>query len=337
MIFGHYLTVQPWTSSFRSQDHVVNQVIGWIRLPKLLARYYHKSIIRSIGGVFGEVFKVDYNTDSGDHGKFARIAVVIDLTKPLISKIQVDGELIFVEYGGLPSICFNCGLYGHLQDSCSAKMVADARVSTVSSPSSEPNVPARDVQESPHFGAWMQVQRRRRNVDRGNKSNIASDSKSVVNGSRFEVLGDALDEERQNILDPRKGNHYLNDETIIRKSKAKETKGVKKASTEKAPNDNLASKNHDSAPHRKAPIKGSKVGPISHQPIRDKDPFSKARGIKLSSGISIQKMGSKPTSEGLGASVRVLKELARGIQSEFESPVEVLQEVGVDPPPNLPL
>ncbi|KAI9075034.1 hypothetical protein K1719_042984 [Acacia pycnantha] len=141
LVFVTFVRSSVSMETLGSQDHVVNQVIGWIRLPKLLARYYHKSIIRSIGGVFGEVFKVDYNTDSGDHGKFARIAVVIDLTKPLISKIQVDGELIFVEYGGLPSICFNCGLYGHLQDSCSAKMVADARVSTVSSPSSEPNVP----------------------------------------------------------------------------------------------------------------------------------------------------------------------------------------------------
>ncbi|KAI9086215.1 hypothetical protein K1719_031669 [Acacia pycnantha] len=58
MIFGHYLTVQPWTPSFRPQDHVVNQVIGWIRLPKLPARYYHKSIIRSIGAVFGDVVRV---------------------------------------------------------------------------------------------------------------------------------------------------------------------------------------------------------------------------------------------------------------------------------------
>ncbi|KAI9071883.1 hypothetical protein K1719_046156 [Acacia pycnantha] len=112
-------------TAFRPQDHVVNQVIGWIRLPKLPVRYYHKSIIRSIGGVFGEVIKVDYNTDSGDHGKFARIAVVIDLTKPLISKIQVDGELIYVEYEGLPSICFECGRYGHLQGSCPTKMVAE--------------------------------------------------------------------------------------------------------------------------------------------------------------------------------------------------------------------
>ncbi|KAI9089167.1 hypothetical protein K1719_029446 [Acacia pycnantha] len=121
MIFGHYLTVQPWTPYFKPHEHVVNQVIGWVRLSKLPARYYHKSIIRSIGGVFGEVIKVDYNTDSDDRGKFARIVVVIDLTKPLTSQIQVDSELFSFEHEGLPSICFDCGKYGHLQDSCPEK------------------------------------------------------------------------------------------------------------------------------------------------------------------------------------------------------------------------
>ncbi|KAI9125145.1 hypothetical protein K1719_003761 [Acacia pycnantha] len=115
VIFGHYLTVQPWTPSFKPHNHVINHVMGWIRLPKLPARYYHKSVIRSLGGVFGEVIRVDYNTDSGDRGKFARIAVSLDLIKPLISKIMVDGEIIYVEYEGLPTICFHCGRYGHLK------------------------------------------------------------------------------------------------------------------------------------------------------------------------------------------------------------------------------
>ncbi|KAI9086444.1 hypothetical protein K1719_031528 [Acacia pycnantha] len=120
VIFGHYLTVQPWTPSFKPHNHVINHVMGWIRLPKLPARYYHKSVIRSIGGVFGEVIRVDYNTDSGDRGKFARIVVSLDLTKPLISKIMVDGEIIYVEYEGLPTICFHCGRYGHLKEACLA-------------------------------------------------------------------------------------------------------------------------------------------------------------------------------------------------------------------------
>ncbi|KAI9125529.1 hypothetical protein K1719_002947 [Acacia pycnantha] len=110
VIYGHYRTVQP----FKPQEDVINQVICWLRLPRLPALYYHKSIILSIGSVFGEVIQEDYYTDSGDRGKFARIAILVDLTKPLTSTIMVDGELIYIEYEGLPTICFHCGQYGHL-------------------------------------------------------------------------------------------------------------------------------------------------------------------------------------------------------------------------------
>ncbi|KAI9102976.1 hypothetical protein K1719_023415 [Acacia pycnantha] len=357
--FGHYLTVQPWTPAFRPQDHVVNQVIGWIRLPKLPARYYHKSIIRSIGGVFGEVIKVDYNTDSGDRGKFARIAVVIDLTKPMISKIQVDGELIYVEYEGLPSICFECGRYGHLQSSCPTKMVA----ATVPPPSSDsPMAPVAEARETAEFGAWMQVQRRRRNVVRGNKPISASNGKNGVNGSRFEVLRDTLNEEAQKSDDPGKSLQTLNKEIGNGKKAVKETRGAKKAvsgSGIKLPSNSLQDKTHDNIPNSQQYVvrrsdtsldqstnsviqiedqrmpksthssKGKKSGPGPLKPTIDNNPPSRVHGLNLSSGVNIHKLGSKPNSEGAGPSVRILKDLARGIQDELDPTGEALQIEGV--------
>ncbi|KAI9097692.1 hypothetical protein K1719_025463 [Acacia pycnantha] len=236
MIFGHYLTVHPWMPSFRPQDHVVNQVIGWIRLPKLPARYYHRSIIRSIGGVFGDVIRVDYNTDSGDRGKFARIVVVLDLTKPLISKIQ---------------------------DSCSAKMVPVSESPAKAASSLEPNVLlSPEAREMSHFGAWMQVQRRRRPPARGNKANVVSHSKKEVNGSHYEVLGDALEEERPGMIHSTKGSHHQNDEPAIRKTKAKETKSSKKVDTRAKHNvADLQRINCDSLPSSRQ-ISGAKADSI---------------------------------------------------------------------------
>lgn len=121
VIFGHYLSVQAWTPSFKPREHTISEIVAWIRLPQLPARYYSKRIIRSIGNVVGDVIHIDYNTESGDRRKFARMAVSLDLTKPLVSKLQVDGEMIYVEYEGLPTICFHCGKYGHVQDSCPDK------------------------------------------------------------------------------------------------------------------------------------------------------------------------------------------------------------------------
>ncbi|KAI9101553.1 hypothetical protein K1719_023797 [Acacia pycnantha] len=228
MIYGHYLTVQPWTPSFQPHNHVINQVMGWIRLPKLPARYYHKSVIRSIGGVFGEVVRVDYNTDSGDRGKFARIAVCLDLTKPLISKIMVDGEMIFVEYEGLPAICFHCGRYGHLQEACPMLRASSSGDHTKAPLAPEPNAPTSETleREASQFGAWMQVQRRRRPFVRRDRPNEAFDSKKVVNASRYEVLSEEVEEETSQTFAPAGDDPKV--ETFIRRKKGNESKGTKK-------------------------------------------------------------------------------------------------------------
>ncbi|XP_054801506.1 uncharacterized protein LOC129305527 [Prosopis cineraria] len=157
VIYGHYLTVQPWTPSFKPQEHVINHVIGWVRLPGLPARYYHKSIIRSIGGVFSNVLKVDYNTDFGDRRKFARLAVSIDLTKPLISKIKVDGKIIYVEYESLPMICFQGGRYGHTEERCPERLVMqDGAAQLQRQPEVAPPPPF-DARAKSKYGSWMKV------------------------------------------------------------------------------------------------------------------------------------------------------------------------------------
>lgn len=85
-------------------------------------KYYKKSVIRAIGRTLGNVLRIDYNTASGERGKFARMAVILNLTQPLTSKIIVDGRDLVVEYEGLPVICYNCGRYGHLAEACLLKL-----------------------------------------------------------------------------------------------------------------------------------------------------------------------------------------------------------------------
>lgn len=56
----------------------------------------------------GPVFKIDANIDGGRRGYFARLVVSVDLRKPLVSKIWINGKLQRVEYEALPHICFQC-------------------------------------------------------------------------------------------------------------------------------------------------------------------------------------------------------------------------------------
>lgn len=79
-------------------------------------RGYQSHIImrrQAIGGQAGTVREVDRNTRGIQRGKFARIAVEVDLNKPLMSKIRIDGLWYLVEYESLPQICPCCGKAGH--------------------------------------------------------------------------------------------------------------------------------------------------------------------------------------------------------------------------------
>ncbi|KAI9113491.1 hypothetical protein K1719_015418 [Acacia pycnantha] len=311
MVYGHYLTVQPWTPSFKPHDHVINQVIGWIRLPKLPARYYHKSVIRSIGNVFGEVIRVDYNTDSGDRGKFARIAVSLDLTKPLTSKIPVDGELIYVEYEGLPTICFHCGRYGHLQGTCPALRSSSSEVQPEATLVPEPNAPNLHLQarETSQFGAWMQVQRRRRPPAKGDRPNETQGGKKIVSASRYEKKGP----ESKGLKKPPVGTKqkvtaqpHSNPDNIFQTKQY----AAKNSFSSLDPNFNTAIHIEDSRlPRRSKENNGPSFGPpgpviAKSKTVTRNDPLSNSRGFKLSTGVAIHKLGGKPIPDSAGPSDR---------------------------------
>ncbi|KAI9125844.1 hypothetical protein K1719_003262 [Acacia pycnantha] len=119
VIYGHYLTVQLWHPAFKPQEHA------------------------------------DNNTHSGDRGKFARIAVLVDLTMPLTSTIMVDDELIYFEYEGLPTICFHCGQYGHRQESCPAKMATIMDSGNEQLEMQTEREQSQEACEQAQYGSWM--------------------------------------------------------------------------------------------------------------------------------------------------------------------------------------
>ncbi|PPR91943.1 hypothetical protein GOBAR_AA28741 [Gossypium barbadense] len=92
-IFGQYLTVQPWTMAFDPTQAYPSVVMAWIRLLALLSYLYNRKIITEIGEFVGKVVKLDMNTNSRTRGQFARMAVYVNLEKPLVSQILAWGRL----------------------------------------------------------------------------------------------------------------------------------------------------------------------------------------------------------------------------------------------------
>ncbi|KAL4346395.1 hypothetical protein GQ457_17G004810 [Hibiscus cannabinus] len=132
--------------------------------------------------VIGRVVKIDYNTFDGARGKFARLAVMVDLTKPLLACIRIDGKIQKVEYEGLQQICFQCGTYGHAKENCvgsggspgfsindNGKNLGQASTST------NPVEPS----DLAPYGPWMTVDNRRRKTMRGSVVAKRSGTNSV--------------------------------------------------------------------------------------------------------------------------------------------------------------
>ncbi|MBA0752987.1 hypothetical protein Gogos_019972, partial [Gossypium gossypioides] len=90
------------------------------RTPGLSRFMFKRSILKAVGGLVGKVAKLDFNTDSKTGGGFARMIVFVDLDRPLVSQVLVNGELQWVEYEALPTICFSYEKYGHTKEMCSS-------------------------------------------------------------------------------------------------------------------------------------------------------------------------------------------------------------------------
>nr|GMC69935.1 uncharacterized protein LOC109168890 [Ipomoea batatas] len=90
----------------------------WVRVPGLPIEYFREDAIKEILATVGTPLKLDMTTAGVQRGKFARGAVEIDLTKPLVAVVMVDDLPRQVEFEGLHAICFDCGEVGHRSATC---------------------------------------------------------------------------------------------------------------------------------------------------------------------------------------------------------------------------
>lgn len=61
VMFGQYLSIQPWTSSFSTDKDVFGNQVVWIRLPALSECNYSKCLLKVIGQLIEPVIKIDLN------------------------------------------------------------------------------------------------------------------------------------------------------------------------------------------------------------------------------------------------------------------------------------
>lgn len=154
MIQGYYITVTKWRLFFATSSEIISSTLTWIRIPKLHVEFFKECFLMRIGNMLGKAIKVGLTTMKAGRGQYARICVDVDLRKPLVSRIKINGRLFNVEYEGLNLICFNCGRYGHAMEDCGKQDVIEK----------ERVMPGKEVetgQQAP-FGPWMIATNNRR-------------------------------------------------------------------------------------------------------------------------------------------------------------------------------
>ncbi|CAN1176765.1 hypothetical protein LINPERHAP2_LOCUS32719 [Linum perenne] len=80
-----------------------------------------KVAVNRIGNYIGRTVRMDLATSEGARGRYARLCMEVDVTKPLLGKYMIEDKELFIEYESLANICFSCGVYGHKEELCLLK------------------------------------------------------------------------------------------------------------------------------------------------------------------------------------------------------------------------
>jgi hypothetical protein len=94
----------------------------WVRMSNLPLACMGKDIGMQIGSSVGEVEDIDVLDDGVGWGKFLRVKIVVDLSKPLARgrTITVKNNQFWIsfQYEKLPKFCYTCGVIRHGSRGC---------------------------------------------------------------------------------------------------------------------------------------------------------------------------------------------------------------------------
>lgn len=183
----HLWTIPDGPRSFDSAQAFPSIVMSWIRLSRLPRFFYKRKNLMEIRAMIGKVAKLDMNTNNKIRGRFARMAVYVNLDELLVSQVLINGKIQKIEYEFLPTVCFQCRRYGHVQDYCSSKnIVPISENSFPVSKKSDMTVNGKD-ENMGNFGPWMSVENRYRRKFRDSSKSKAylliNDKKGDMEGA----------------------------------------------------------------------------------------------------------------------------------------------------------
>lgn len=155
---GFNFVIQNWTPFFDPYSTEITSIDQWVRVPRLPWEFWDQASLSTLLHQVGPVIRVDQNTLLRLKGKFARVCVHIDITRPLPGSLTITRQdrsmRVPLIYEGLHEVCPLCGGESHQLESCpklpSQKKIqvvvqrfdeSSAKSTTTEPPPSDQNIP----------------------------------------------------------------------------------------------------------------------------------------------------------------------------------------------------
>ncbi|KAJ4835045.1 hypothetical protein Tsubulata_012838 [Turnera subulata] len=204
----------------------------WVQIPELPVEWYRQNFLGMLSAQIRKPTRIDINTLQAERGKFSRLAIEVDFTKPLLGWVEIEDRWFKVKYEDIPDFCIGCGKIGHVMEQCSGKQADLGMVLEMATRAKSENVedvaPAAEQRQSDapagnsvlpqgpggegsaNFGPWLKVARPSRQTLRQpaetrNASRVgvgSSTGKRFVNPFELGSASALLHEVHRDAMDP---------------------------------------------------------------------------------------------------------------------------------------